>query len=171
MVASMVVAFTTILPPSRLVAQDDQSKEDTKSESRDFGIRGLLLRKLRLYDPVYAFGPYPFLLYTANVGDLVQLQVSYPISPPFPKSITVTYSPRYFRVVDIVETDGKVVTVPPTKEGVLGVGYYSIFLKPIRAGNTYVSVTLTFENGDTAEVPFNFRIGNERKAVAAKPKP
>jgi hypothetical protein len=168
----VILGVAAIMPVSHSKAQDNAKDQDNakeeKVETRAVGERGLLLKNLRLYSPVPVHGPYPYLLYTANVGDLVQLQVSYPISPPFPRSITVRYYPEYLRFVDLVETEGQVVVVPPPQEGGVGNGYYSIFLKPVRNGRTHITVIVEFENGDIEEVPFAFSIGNERKLMAPK---
>jgi len=144
--------------------KDTGRKDEPKEELKEF-TRAKMLGRLRLYHPVPIGGPYPYLLYTARTGDLVQLQLSYPISPPFPKSVSVRYNPAYFDVIDVVGTANEVVILKPgeAQTGVIGLGYYSVYLKAKRDGRTSVQVPVEFEDGDTETVPFNFQIGPEPK--------
>jgi hypothetical protein len=152
-----------MLADSPTTAQEDPP-EAAKLASEERG----LSNRLVVYQPVPIHGPYPYLLYTARTGDFVELQLSYPVKPPFPERIAVRFDPRYFKIVEVVATEGEVAVLQPgeSQEGVLGVGYYSLFAKPLRDGDTRLDVKVTLENGDSESVPFNFRIGPERKAVS-----
>lgn len=163
-----ITAVATLLSVSGRLAQaadkEGGRKDEPKEERKEF-TRAKLIGRLRLYPPVPIQGPYPYLLYTARAGDLVELQLSYPIAPPFPKAVRVRYNPAYFEVVDVVGTDNEVVVLKPgqAQTGVIGLGYYSVYLKAKRDGQTSVQVPVEFDDGDTETVPFNFQIGPEAK--------
>jgi hypothetical protein len=154
------------LQPGAIVAADDPPAGPltTQDETK-------LLNGLKVYNPVFVHGPYPHLLYTANSGDLVEFQISYPISPPFPTGVSVTFDPAHFRFVDILNTGGEVVVLKPgqPQQGLIGVGYFSVFLKAVGEGNTQVDVKVTFDDGTSAVVPFHVRINPARRTARQIP--
>ena len=163
--------FVTLLVLVALLATvaraDDEKKstgeKDTPNAEMKVFNRSSIVGRLRLYSPVPIHGPYPYLLYTAKAGDLVQLQLSYPISPPFPRSVRVSYDSTYFDVIDVVGTDNEVVVLKPgqSQTGMIGLGHYSLFLKAKTEGRTRVDIKVTLEDGDSETIPFNFQIGVE----------
>jgi hypothetical protein len=166
----MLVLGILALSCGRCEAQDDRkAKSDESPAEMKVSSRDRLMGRLRLYDPVNIHGPYPYLLYTARTGDLVELQLSYPIAPPFPKSISVTYNPLRIEYIDVVATDNRVLMLRPgeTQTGNLGMGYYSVYLRAKNDGDTRVDVTVKLADGDTETVPFNFKISPEAKTAPA----
>jgi hypothetical protein len=138
-----------------------------QEEDRPKSLTKPLTSNLALYPPVYVYGPYPYKLYTAHKGDLVQLQISYPVSPPHPELVTVTSSTNALLPLDIVNTGGRVAILKPNKpmQGLYGVGHFSVFLRAARNGDASVTVKVKFSDGSVEEVPFQCRIGEERKSV------
>jgi hypothetical protein len=109
-------------------------------------------------------GPFPTLLRRAAVGDAILLQVEYPIAPPFPKSVQVDHG-RQFRCIGVFQTDGKiaVLTSKPQQQGI-GVGFISVVVQAMNAGQGTVTAKVTLHDGTTKDVPFAFDIENPSAA-------
>jgi hypothetical protein len=118
--------------------------------------------RLNLQKPVFVQGPIPSLLRSARVGDLIQLQVSYPISPPFPTKACVETDNRALSAECVVGTPGEVaiLTLKP-QSGRIGVGFISAFVRAHTAGKATATVTVVFPDGTKKAVPFAFQIEGE----------
>jgi len=160
--AALCVLLGVFMVPQLLFAGEESTRNVAFGQKE----RGLA-NELKLYSPVPVHGPYPYLLYTARTGDVVQLQLSYPIAPPFPRRVGVTFDPHFVKPLDCVNTSGEVAVLEPgnPKEGVIGLGFYSLYIKGLRDGQTHLDVRIDFQDGDFEVVPFNFRFGMERKSA------
>lgn len=151
-VSLLVVALLTLTRalggPSAALASDGQSVSAELGSSH-----------LRIQEPVSIYGPFPTLVREVNVMDLVELQVSYPISPPFPKGIEAKVGNRALTALWIASTDGQVVALTPKPQaGKIGVGFISVYLKANSPGESTVEVTVTLADGSKKVVPFVFAI-------------
>ncbi len=62
---------------------------DGESVAAEFGAS-----QLRIQEPAGIYGPFPYLLREVDENDLIQLQVTYPIAPPFPQHVEATVANR-----------------------------------------------------------------------------
>lgn len=117
--------------------------------------------EIRLQDPVTVNGPFPTLLRMANVGDLIQLQISsVPGIGPGPRSVIVYSHCGCVAFVEAVTTGGAVYHPNPgeTITGLVGTTNYSVFVKAIRPGNDNLTVEVRMSDGTRRRVPFAFQI-------------
>jgi hypothetical protein len=138
---------------------------ETKTPNRDGPSVSADLNSSRLsvQQPVSIHGPFPKILRRVQVGDLIQLQLSYPISPPFPLRATVQVSNRALSALWITSTDGEVaVLTPEPQQGMIGVGYFSVYLRANSPGSSTAKVTVTLADDTQKVVPFAFRILRQR---------
>lgn len=121
--------------------------------------------RLRILEPVGIFGTGALPVQEVTVGDLVQLQFSYPISPPFPKHIDARVADRSLTALSIAGSDGKVVALTPGKpqQGLIGVGFFSVFLRANTAGRTSAEVAVTLADGTVRKVSVKFLIREGKK--------
>ncbi len=123
---------------------------------------------LRIQEPVGIYGPFPYLLREVDENDLIQLQVTYPIAPPFPQHIEAKVANRALSALWIAGTDAQVVTLMPAPQsGNIGVGFISVYLKANSPGQNSAEVSVTLSDGTKKTVPFSFHIfgRNTRKDI------
>lgn len=118
------------------------------------------LADLNLSEPqVCINGPFPSLMRSAEVGELVQVQIIYPICPPFPTAARIVLTGKHWSSVGVYSTQGKIVAwshclpQPP-----LGVGYLSALLKAVKEGEEQFTVEVRLEDNSIKKVPFAFMI-------------
>jgi hypothetical protein len=118
------------------------------------------IAELNLSTPIVDInGPIPTLLREAKVGQLIQVQIRYPIAPPFPQSAEVDLSTRAFSLVGVYNTGGQVaILTPKPQTGGLGVGYLSVFVKAINQGRGTITAQIKLSDGTVKSVPFEFEI-------------
>ncbi len=120
---------------------------------------------LRVLGPVDVEGPVPELVREVEVGDVVQLQVAYPVRPPFPSEASVKVSNRALTALFVTSNGGRVaVPGPEAKQGVIGSDSFSAFVRASNSGEAKVIVTATYPDGAKKEVPFVFKV-NDRGGV------
>ncbi len=114
---------------------------------------------LRIQEPVSIYGPFPRLVREVTTNDLIELQVSYPVAPPFPKRIALRVENRALTALWIASTDGEIVALTPKPQtGKVGMGYISAYVKANNAGQSKAEVTVTLADGTKKVVPFAFLI-------------
>jgi hypothetical protein len=120
--------------------------------------------QLVLSEPViFINGPFTTQARTAKVGQTVLVQISYPIAPPFPKSVSVDSLNDGFSPVDIFRTDGELALLSPEpKRGRIGVGFLSVAAKAIKKGPTSLKVKIELADGTVKVVPIAFEIEDDR---------
>lgn len=126
------------------------------------------IAQLNLSDPAVSIhGPFPTLMRGARPGDLIVVQVSYPMAPPFPKSAVIVPASRIFSPVGVYRASGKVVTLTPEpQQGGVGVGYLCAVVKAMKAGQGDFAVKVTLMDDSIREVTFTFLIEEEPKRPA-----
>ena len=126
--------------------------------------------RLRILEPVGIFGSNPPPVQEAEAGDLVQLQLSYPISPPFPRHVDAKVADRALTALWIAGTDGKVVALTPGKpeQGFVGVGHFSVYLRANTPGQTSAEVTVTLSDDSVRKIPIKFLIHERKKPDRAQ---
>lgn len=126
------------------------------------------LSRLRILEPIGVHENSPP-IEKIIIGEIVQLQVSYPISPPFPQNVEAKASERSLTVLGIAGTEGKVVALPPGKseEGKIGVGFFSVFLRANNIGNPTVEVKVTFSDESVRRLTVKFDISEPKMSKGA----
>ena len=120
---------------------------------------------LRVMGPVDLEGPPPQPVRAVEVGDVVQLRIAYPVRPPSPSEAAVRVSDRVLTALFVTSDEGQVaVPGPEAKQGVVGVGYFSAFVRANNPGEAKVVITATYPDGTKREVPFVFKV-NDRGGV------
>lgn len=118
------------------------------------------IHPLNLSDPVVPIGgPFPEVLREAKLGALIQVQLTYPIVPPFPRCAAILCHCPIFCPVGVYSTGNKVVVLtqkPQTSN--IGLGYLSAFVKAVGLGTALFTVRVSREDGTIRDVPFAFRI-------------
>jgi hypothetical protein len=112
---------------------------------------------------VFINGPFTPEARTVKVGQTVVIQISYPISPPFPKSARLDSGNGGFSPVGIFRTDGEVtiLTTQP-KRGRIGVGFLSVVVKAVKKGRTTLKAKIELTDGTVKVVPIAFEIDDDR---------
>ncbi len=130
-----------------------------RQEERGVGARETIAQLNVSQPSVFINGPIPTLMREAVVGDAILVQVSYPISPPFPKSVKVGLSSRALRLVGVYRSAGEVaiLTTEPV-QGKLGVGYLGILVQAMNSGTETITARITLSDNSVKEVPFTFGI-------------
>ncbi|MDB5390560.1 MAG: hypothetical protein JWM11_6206 [Planctomycetaceae bacterium] len=123
------------------------------------------IAELNLSEPIVSInGPFPTVLRGAKVGQLIQVQISFPISPPFPTSAKVEPDSDIFSVIGVYRTEGEIaILTPKPKQGAIGVGFLSVFVTAKKAGKGNFTVKVKLDGGTVKSVPFAFNIGNADK--------
>jgi|GEM_PF-1627690 len=154
-----LVCAAVIVVAGRALAGDGESVSADLESSR-----------LRILEPVGIFGSKPPRVQEAEVGDLVQLQLSYPISPPFPRHVDAKVTNRALTALWIAGTDGKVVALTPGKpqQGLVGVGHFTVFLRANTPGRTSAEVTVTLTDDTVRKIPIKFLIHERKKPDRAQ---
>jgi hypothetical protein len=109
-------------------------------------------------EPVNINGPYPDKAHTVDVGDLVLLQIRYPIVPPMPSDVAV--SSQSVEHVTTSRTSGQVVILSreTPSGGGLGVGFVQVFVRGNKPGKDLVNVQIKRGDGSLKTVPFAFDV-------------
>jgi hypothetical protein len=120
------------------------------------------INELALSEPVvYLYDADSATQGTAKVGQLIQAQISYPISPPFPVSADIQVTPGQGLVPrGVYRTPGKIAALgdEPQQSPGIGVGYLSAFVRAQQAGEVSFIVRIKMSDGKVKKVPFNFTI-------------
>lgn len=130
----------------------------------------LATSRLRVLEPVGIFETKPPAVQEVVVGELVQVQLSYPIIPRYPKHAQVKVADRALTALAIAGSDGRVAVLYPGKPqtGLIGVGHFSVFLRANTAGPTSAEVTVTLSDDSKTKVPLKFLIREPKKTDGAQ---
>jgi len=119
-----------------------------------------------VYEPVDISGPAITKKYMATEGDLVQLQIKYPLTlQPLPESASVTSSKKIMKPVDVFRTAAEVVMIDHVVEATtpsIGFGYISILVKAEKAGETLIEARIKMSNGAIESRSFNFLVEKKK---------
>jgi hypothetical protein len=110
--------------------------------------------------PVDIHGPYPPQRRQVRAGDMVLLQIRYPIAPPMPKSVAVSADHQLLKPLTAVTTSGPVAVLErkAPSDGKLGVGYVQVLMQCVRGGMDDLTVHLKLGDGSVKNVPFSFEV-------------
>jgi hypothetical protein len=165
------IAFATVLTLLGTSATTGLAQNEGALRGGESASAKLDSTTLRVQSPVNVHGPFPTLLREVEVGDVVQLQVFYPIAPPFPDAAMVKVSSRALTALLVTSNEGEVAVLgPEPKQGLIGSGYLSAYVRANNAGEASAVVTVTYPGGAKKEVPFQFKInprGEGRQKVKA----
>ena len=158
MVRSIVITFVAVCAlglgsPSVGFAQQAETKEGGSMEAK---IRDL---RLKILDPVSTQGQEVTVEVKEN--EFVQIQLSFPIAPPFPEKVKAVSSSRSITIVQITGQDGRAVILAPgkTEIGKIGVGFFSVFVRTSNPGEGTVTVTTTKSDGNSDTRVIRLKIG------------
>jgi hypothetical protein len=121
---------------------------------------------LKILEPVGIFESKPVAVQEVTTGDLVQIQLSYPISPPFPQHVDAKVANRSLTAVWAAGSEGEVVTLKGStpQTGKIGVGFFSVYVPANNAGPSSVDVTVTLADGKNVQVKIPLLIVDPKQA-------
>jgi len=97
---------------------------------------------------------------TAVVNQTIQLQVGYPVAPPFPVKASVKASGRNLSAI-VVHPTGQEVFAPKGGEkvtGKIGVSWVSAYIKANNKGPGTATVTFSYPDGSEKHVSFELDV-------------
>lgn len=153
-----VIAFglVALTQPAWSLQQDGPAKRDPAK------IQSNLEGEFRVFDPVGIHGPYPKEPYVAHPGDVLCMQLTYPISPPFPTKVVAHSNNAAATPMGelAVRSPGRIVTLTAGKkeEGVVGVGYLTVLGRASKPGMATITCEVSVGEGKTLEVPFKIKV-------------
>jgi len=130
--------------------------EDQTDKKEAFGDIG----ELNISKPFVGInGPFPHLLRTAKIGDLVVCEIFFPIIPVTPKSAVIVPSTAALAPVGVYHAANELVVlnIHPQK-GPIGIGILVVALKAMSAGSCKVTVKVKMSDGTEKDVPFDFNV-------------
>ena len=149
-IAWTLVVAATALPASGQV----KAKADAKDAFVD--LAGNLLVEL----PVSINGPPSEQVHEISTGDLVLLQIRYPIVPPMPASVAMTSKDKHVEFVSTATTAREVALLErqPRAGGQIGVGFVQVLVRGTSAGKDQIAVRIKLSDGSAKSVPFVFEV-------------
>jgi hypothetical protein len=95
-----------------------------------------------------------------GTGDLVLLQIRYPIVPPMPASVAVTSSQKHVELVSAATTAREVALLErqPRSGGQIGVGFVQVLVRGVSAGKDQLTVRVKLSDGSVKSLPFSFEV-------------
>ena len=150
------LGLVALTQPAWSLQQQDGPNRDPAS------IHSNLEGEFRVFDPVNIHGPYPEAPYVAHPGDVLCLQLSYPISPPFPTKVVAHSNNAAATPMGelAVRSPGRIVTLAAGKkeEGVVGVGYLTVLGRASKPGMATITCEVSLGEGKTLEVPLKIKV-------------
>ncbi len=153
-IAWMLVVVAIALPASGQV----KAKTDAKDAFVD--LAGYLV----VSPPVSIYGTPSEQVRTITMGDLMYLQLRYPIVPPMPVSVAVTSIFKHVEFVSTARTSSEVALLGqrPRTSGIIGVGFVQVLVRGKTAGKDQLTVRIKLADGSVKEVPFAFEVKARR---------
>lgn len=155
--AVIALGLASLTSPVWSVQQDDARRLGT--------VRSDLKGELHVLKPVPIAGPYPDIPHEVHPGDVICMQLSYPISPPFPSElISYSDSPAATPVGDFaVRAPGKLVTLSGGQgaQGQIGVGYITVLGRASQTGTATITCEVKAGDGKPHVIPFKIRVVGE----------
>lgn len=110
--------------------------------------------------PVNILGPAVELMREVRVGDLVVLQIRYPIVPPMPQSVTITSDNQAIAMVSTARSaaEAAILSRQPRTNGKIGIGYVQLLVRPAKAGQQHFTAHIKLSDGSVKNVPFGFDV-------------
>ncbi len=123
-----------------------------------------LLSDMQASDPVVNLYPGDApVIRTSTVGQLIEVQIRYPIAPPFPQSADIVASRDDRRLLNPVGVYR--VPSPASADGgppLLGVGYLGAWIKMTGTGQAHCSVRIRMSDGTLKKIPLIFDIQTQQ---------
>lgn len=115
--------------------------------------------QLIVLDPIPFGGPTAPVVREVKVGDIIQIQGTYPIAPPFPERACVKVSNKFLSAVAVTTTSNQVAILgPKPQQGKIGVGYVSAYVRANSPGESTATFTEFFPDGGTKDITVAFKI-------------
>lgn len=140
---------------------------DEQDDGRKMGaVQSDLKGEFHVLEPVPIAGPYPDTPHEVHPGDVICMQLSYPISPPFPSKLSAySDSPAATPVGEFaLRSSGKLVALSGGQEatGLVGVGYITVLGRASKAGMATITCEVKAGDGKPYIVPFKIKVVEER---------
>jgi len=115
---------------------------------------------LVIQPPVNVNGPNPYILREVHVGDLVLVQIRYPIVPPMPTAVTISTDHKSIEFVSTARStsEAAILSQKPQTNGKIGVGYVQLLVRPMKAGKEQLTAHVKLFDGSVKNVPFAFDV-------------
>jgi hypothetical protein len=140
------------------IAQHASGQVKAKADANDafVDLAGSLLVEL----PVSFNGPPPEQAREISTGDLVLLQIRYPIVPPMPASVAAASKANHVELVSAATTAREVALLErqPRAGGQIGVGFVQVLVRGTSAGKDQIAVRIKLSDGSVKSVPFVFEV-------------
>lgn len=146
-------ALALLATASPLAAQD---KTEVGAKDAFVELTGQLL----VDPPVNINDSPPNIAREINSGDLMLLQIRYPIVPPMPASVAVTSNEKHVAFVSAATTAREVALLErqPRPGGQIGVGFVQVIVRGTSAGKDQLTVRTKLADGSIKSLPFNFMV-------------
>jgi hypothetical protein len=117
---------------------------------------------LLIHAPVNVDGPIPKFVREIEEGDVIQLQVAYPVKPPCPVEAAVKSTSRALSVLFVTSNENEIAflgTKPKQRRDASSRNYFSAYLRANNASPmAEVSVTATYPDNTKKEITLSFKI-------------
>ena len=152
---SRSIAWTLVVAATALPAS---GQVKAKAEAKDMFVD--LAGNLVVSPPVSIYGTPSEQVRTITKGDLVFLQLRYPMVPPMPVSVAVTSMFKHVEFVSTARTSSEVALLgrSPRTSGIIGVGFVQVLLRGTTTGVDQVIVRFKLADGSVKEMPFVFEV-------------
>lgn len=119
---------------------------------------------LTIDPPTNLYDPNAEHVVKVRVGDVVQLQVRYPIVPPMPKAVKISDDKKSIELVATTLTASEVAILKrePQTNGKIGVGYIHVWVRPTLAGKHRAELKIKLHDGTTKNIFYMFEIQGDQ---------
>ena len=119
---------------------------------------------LTIDPPVNLYDPNAEHVVKVRVGDVVQLQVRYPIVPPMPKSVKISDDKKSIDLVATTLTASEVAILKrePQTNGKIGIGYIQVWVRPTRPGKHRAELKIQLQDGTTKNIFYMFEVQGDQ---------
>ncbi len=116
--------------------------------------------QLEVAPPLNIAGPFPYQLRKIRQGDVVLVQIRYPVVPPMPASVAISTEGKRIELVGLARTSAEVALLArePRQGGGFGVGFVQLVLRAVKPGTEHVTAHVKLADGSVKDVPLAFEI-------------
>jgi len=119
---------------------------------------------LTIDPPTNLYDPNAEHVIKVRVGDVVQLQIRYPIVPPMPKAVKISDDKKSIQLIASTLTSSEVAILKqdPQTNGKIGVGYVHVWVRPTRAGKHRAELQIKLYDNTTKNVFYMFEVQGDQ---------
>jgi hypothetical protein len=115
---------------------------------------------LQVAAPVNINGPYSDEPRKVGNGDLLLLQIRYPVAPPMPASVAVESGQKHVELVTTARTTAEIAALArePRAGGMLGISFVQVLVRATSPGKDLLVVKVKRQDGSVKDVPFAIEV-------------